>query len=377
MSSSGMHDLGDLVHRFLGSIGRPREAEFYLSLFRSGAPGTFAVIAVSDSVVREGAGALAADLTFLDQLGLRPLVALGVGGGGAALELATTLEQRLAHIPARVAAPHQAAQVSRGGELALVPFADAGAAVSARFDSLRDLVTELGSRKLVFVGRRSGLQSEDGAVWSLVSLQTDYPQLAAPGVLPPAQRVLLGEVKRLMEATPQPLTTSITSPLDLLRELFTMKGAGTLIRRGSQVDRHGDLSQVDLPRLRALVERAFGKTADSELWQRPLRALFLEREYRSAALVSPAPVGAYLSKFAVDTAAQGEGLGSDLWRELIADEPQLVWRCRPDNAIAGWYRQVCDGMSKSAKWHVFWLGLPVETIPEAVDFALRAPVDFG
>ncbi|MBT8491444.1 MAG: acetylglutamate kinase, partial [Deltaproteobacteria bacterium] len=126
----------------------------------------------------------------------------------------------------------------------------------------------------------------------------------------------------------------------------------------------------------ALIERAFDKPAATDLFDRPIAALYLERDYRSAALVSPAPMGSYLSKFAVDVAARGEGLGRDLWAALTADNPRLVWRSRPANPIEPWYRQVCDGMSKSRDWHVFWRGLEAAELQAAVEFALAAPRDF-
>jgi len=368
--------VSDLVHRFLGSIGGPKEAEFYVSLFRSQSSGTFAALAVSDSVVREAAGALVADLTFLSRLGLRPVVVLGVGGGHAGPALAADLAQRLSHIPARLCTLDEAAEASRSGALAVVALDAPDDDVAGRFDALTDLVRRLQSRKVVFLGRRSGIQRSDGAVQSLISLESDFHVLDQPGVLEDSQRLLLQQVKRMLETTEQPLTASVTSPLDLLRELFTVKGAGSLIRRGSQVDRYPSYEGVDVQRLRDLIHRAFDKPAAADLFDRPITAIYIERDYRGAALITPAPVGSYLSKFAVDVAARGEGLGSDLWKALTREHPRLVWRSRPKNPITPWYGQVCDGLSKAADWFVFWRGLSADEIPNAIHFALSAPVDF-
>ncbi len=368
--------VSDLVHRFLGSIGGPKEAEFYVSLFRSQSSGTFAALAVSDSVVREAAGALVADLTFLSRLGLRPVVVLGVGGGQAATPLASDLTERLAHIPARLCTLKDAAEVSRSGQLAVVALEGPGDDVASRFDALTELVRRLQSRKVVFLGRRSGIQRSDGSVQSLISLETDFDSLDQPGVLDDSQRLLLQQVKRMLETTEQPLTASVTSPLDLLRELFTVKGAGSLIRRGSHVDCYTSYDNVDVQRLRDLIQRAFDKPAAADLFDRPVTAIYVERDYRGAALITPAPVGSYLSKFAVDVAARGEGLGSDLWKALTRDHPRLVWRSRPNNPITPWYAQVCDGVSKARDWYVFWRGLDAEELPNAIHFALSAPVDF-
>ena len=65
----------DLVVRFLASIGRPKEAETYLSLFQSERD-SFALIAVQEDVLRDEAGALVVDLQFLSRLDLSPLIAV-------------------------------------------------------------------------------------------------------------------------------------------------------------------------------------------------------------------------------------------------------------------------------------------------------------
>jgi acetylglutamate synthase len=87
------------------------------------------------------------------------------------------------------------------------------------------------------------------------------------------------------------------------------------------------------------------------------------------------PLGPYLTKFAVDREAQGEGIGSDLWVRLVAEHPTFFWRARPWNPIDAWYLKQCDGLSRFPEWHVYWKNLPSEKIPEAIAFALAAPID--
>jgi acetylglutamate kinase len=87
------------------------------------------------------------------------------------------------------------------------------------------------------------------------------------------------------------------------------------------------------------------------------------------------PLGGYLSKFAVDREAQGEGMGRDLWEFFTDDYPTVFWRARPDNPIGAWYAKLCDGLMRFADWHVFWKGLPAERVPAAIEYALAQPVD--
>ena len=175
---------------------------------------------------------------------------------------------------------------------------------------------------------------------------------------------------------PHRLSITITSPLDLLRELFTTRGAGTLIRRGAVISRYTDFAAISLPKLRDLIESAFHRRLVHGFFDRPIDSVYLADDYRGVGIVSNTEQGPYLSKFAVDRRAQGEGVGRDLWRALVRDHQTLLWRSRPDNPIAAWYQQQCDGMVRAGMWLVFWRGLPHSRLSAAIELALAAPPDF-
>ncbi len=93
------------------------------------------------------------------------------------------------------------------------------------------------------------------------------------------------------------------------------------------------LAEVDLPRLRALLTSSFGRPPRDEFFQLVARAaprIYLEEAYRAAAILfdtpatsSTASLGSYLSKFAVDREAQGEGMGRDLWQAIAREFPRM------------------------------------------------------
>ena len=56
------------LRAFRERIGQPREAEYYLSSYRAQRRERFAVIAVSDAVMRDAAAALILDLRLLAQM---------------------------------------------------------------------------------------------------------------------------------------------------------------------------------------------------------------------------------------------------------------------------------------------------------------------
>jgi acetylglutamate kinase len=189
---------------------------------------------------------------------------------------------------------------------------------------------------------------------------------------------LLAHARRLLvEKVSHQMLIAMTSPLQLLRELFTVRGAGTLIKRGSTLTRADGYRGLDVTRLGALLESSFGRPPLADFFERPITRVYLEENYRGAALVLETPLGAYLSKFAVEREAQGEGIGRDLWQVVIADYPTIFWRARPYNPIAPWYTQECDGMARFSKWHVFWRGMPTEKIEQCIRSALEQPLDFG
>ena len=376
----------ELVLRFLASIGRPAEAEEYLELFRADQVERFAILHVSHAVLRDAADALTVDLRFLAELGLYPVIVVGAERAKNADAHAARLVAALAPgvAAARVeAVPAAALAELRAGRLPVValtePEGDTRAALDRRFDAIAALAEGLGTRKIVFVGRRSGLQPRDGRVVSLLDLTTEKAAFLAPGVLPEPQADLLRQISRIVERVPHRLTVSVTSPLDLLRELFTVKGAGTLVRRGSTIARHDGGAGIDAARLAALVEEAFGRRLVGRFPPPDLRAVYVADDYRGAAIVTDTPLAPYLSKFAVTLEARGEGVGRDLWTALGADLPRLVWRSRAQNPITAWYRDRCDGLQRvhahGVDWVLLWRGLAPAEIPAAVALCEATPPD--
>ena len=169
----------------------------------------------------------------------------------------------------------------------------------------------------------------------------------------------------------------MASPLELLRELFTVKGAGTLMRRGAVIQRHVGWMAVDVERLRSLLDSAFGRPVHDTFFTKRPEHIYLDDDYRGAAVVLETPLGAYLSKFAVEREAQGEGIGGDLWDTLTAENAVLFWRSRRSNPIDSWYIRQCDGMLRQGEWNVFWRGFAPEDIAPAVAYAMRQPEDFA
>ncbi|HEY3668677.1 MAG TPA: hypothetical protein VGL19_21920 [Polyangiaceae bacterium] len=392
----------EAVLTFLESVGRRSEAEFYLRLFLKLPKESFGIIAPGATVVRYALGSLVEQLKFLADLGLYAPIVLGLYDPERSAGSSERLVKRLP--PAGMdACPHEMGEVGlaetlrtelRADRLPVVHFRPIeGQGIEDRLNQLGALAKELDTRKFVLLRRRGGLRpllrgklelapgyylpTESGRI-SIINLRTDMDGIVSGKTLPKRDAELLAAAERLIDLSqPTPILASITSPLNLLKELFTVKGAGTLIKLGSAVARHRSYVNVDTERLRKLLEASFGRALDANFFERAPLAVYVEAEYRGAAVISHGTPVPYLSKFAVEPEAQGEGMGRDLWQAISRDYPALYWRGRPDNPIASWYASVCDGMVRLSEWNVYWRGIDTKSIPDVIEAARAHPADFS
>jgi len=374
----------DLVFRFLSSIGRPREFDQYLRVFTAERQ-RFALIVVSDAVVRDALAALVTDVRFLVELGLFPTLVFGAADPKGAPRRVERVRAALgADVPTSIVGIDEAMAGGKDGEVSLVlvnrSWTDGLGIddIDARFTALADLAKQREVRKVVFLGRRSGLQPPQGRVVTLIDVSCDREVYRS--AFRGHQASLYGQIVRMFDAVPHSFTVSVTSPLDLLRELFTVKGAGTLVRRGLSVSRYDSWNEVDGNRVQALIAEAFGRALRDDFATKPMN-IYVAGDYRGVAVVSHTAHGPYLSKFAVPLIARGEGVGGDLWRALTANTPTLFWRSRGENEINSWYAQIAEGMAKFPRgeqyWCTWWRGHALAHISELVDFCAQADDDFA
>jgi len=391
----------DTVLTFLESIGQRAEAEFYLKLFREVPKESFGLVAVENAVVRHALGSFVEHLRFLADLGLYAPVVLGLFGPGAS---DTTCDRLLKRLPAaslqaavyRSDAPNliEAVRADLRAERLPVVWFDRSQHRSqeARLSEAAAIARELGTQKLVYLRRSGGLRAlsqtlgtprehgldlNNGTI-SVLNLQTEADSPLKGVHLNADDKNLLTAIGSLLTLTNQPrLMVNVASPLNLLKELFTAKGAGTLIKQGTLVRRFESYAPLDLPRLTALIEQSFGRQLLKDFFSEPLLAVYVESDYRGAAIVIDSPVGPYLSKFAVEPRARGEGIAQDVWSSVARDFPTLVWRARAQNPITAWYTRICSGMLRVQAWHVYWCGLRPKDIPAAIEHALGRASDFA
>ncbi|HEY4013877.1 MAG TPA: hypothetical protein VGM06_11110 [Polyangiaceae bacterium] len=377
----------EIIQRFLESVGQKADVDLYLKLFRAQKKESFAIISADAEIVKSALDPFHFDLRILAGLGLIPIVLLGLEGARDADRQAQRVQEWLLEdaVPARVlgagsGTTPEAIDAVRAtiadGAIPLLSF-EAAKDVNAdgRVRMLATLAGSLETRKVIFLSRGAGLGPRASPPLSVVNLGLDYEALVSGGALSRRQTTLLRHVKQLLEQVPHRMSVAVVNPLQLLRELFTVSGAGTLIRRGSAIETRAGWTDVDRPRLRALFHSAFGKTLRPDFFETPVERTYIEEGYLGAAIIRETPIAVYLTKFAVERHAQGEGIGGELWSMMVRDYPAFFWRARPANPINSWYGKQCDGMARFPEWHVFWRGLPIDRIDPAIRHALGEPTD--
>lgn len=387
----------EAVVTFLDSVGRRSEAELYLRLFRELPQESFALVAVEPTPLVAQGASIAEQLRFLADLGLLAPVVVGLFDTGHARAAADRFSRRLGLVRIETSIysatlPHLAEAIRsdlRSGVIPILVCDDAP--VLERLRRLGDLAAELATRKIVFVRQRGALGANldrntelapqypilmgpNGI--SVVNLRAEVELFRQSDLLKTEDLQLLEQIETVYERVSTPsLVFNVTGPFDLLKELFTVKGAGTVVRRGTPITRVSNYAELDQERLQRLIESSFGRTLQPYLFARPLLAAYIAPEYHGAAIVEPSPIAAILSKFVVDPVAQGEGMGRDIWQAMILEQPSLIWRARSNNPICSWYAWQCDGMVRRGYWTVYWRGVEPDLVPQVVDLMLSRPED--
>ncbi len=414
-----MPELRRIVVELLGQLGSSREARQYLKQFSRVEESRFAVVKIGGAVMRDDLEELAAALAFLHRLGLTPIVLHGAGpqldeameAAGVAVEkrdglrvtteevmavarpviyrantrLVDALEERgvrargVLHgvFNARLADPERLGLVGEIESVELEPVRSAissgalpvvaclGESASGQVMNInadiaaRELVWAVKPHKVIFLTGTGGLLDHRDRVISAISLVNDYDHLLSKDWVHSGMRLKLMQIRELLEGLPTDASVSITSAANLTRELFTHTGAGTLIRRGEVIKFHERVPAERLSAFETLLEDSFDQRLRPDwLEGRAVRGLLIAESGRAAALLVDGVDGIpYLDKFVVTPEAQGEGLGAALWQAVRQHCPQLYWRARAANPIAGWYFQQSHTTHRKGQWIVYTIGV--------------------
>jgi len=414
-----MPEIRSVVSQVLSQLGASREARYYLKQYSKDAELQFAVIKVGGAIIEEQIDVLASALAFLRNLGLMPII---LHGAGPQLDVAlreasietvkknglrvTTPEVMEIARPVIYRANRslvsaldeqgvRAQGIQHGvfvcdyldreglglvGDIRHVDLeaikdavhrgilpvvaclgeSTTGQVMNINADiAARELVWEVKPHKIIFLTGTGGLLDESGRIISAISLRTDYQFLVEQDWVHSGMQLKLEQISQLLSGLPESASVSITSVENLARELFTHRGAGTLIRLGEEIVERQAFSPGFMEKAAALLEQSFNRKLKADYFDDlPLECILSSESTGAMAIVLKGVDGIpYLDKFAVTPEAQGAGLGAAVWQTLIQRCPQLYWRSRADNPITRWYFDKADASFTRGKWVAFSVGI--------------------
>jgi len=414
-----MAEIRSVVNQVLSQLGTSREARYYLNQYSSDGELQFAVIKVGGAVLEEQLEPLAAALAFLRNLGLMPIILHGAGPQlDVALQQASIQTEKRQGL--RVTTPDvlevarpviyranrrlvsaledqgvrsqgiqhgvfvcdylDRAELGLVGDIRQVDLeairdvahrgmlpvvaclgeSPTGQVMNINADvAARELIWKVKPHKIIFLTGTGGLLDESGRIISAISLRTDFEFLMEQEWVHSGMQLKLEQISQLLSSLPESASVSITSVDNLARELFTHRGAGTLIRKGEQIIEHKELTAEFKQKASALLEQSFNRELREGYFdQLDLECVLCSESYGAMAIVLKGVNGVpYLDKFAVTPEAQGAGLGAAVWQALVHRCPSLYWRSRRSNPITAWYFDQADASFTEDSWVSFSVGV--------------------
>jgi len=370
----------ETVLRSLSAVGATQEAKFYAELFTAQDAERFAMIVIDPRCLKNPLlEALISNLRILSDLGLSPVLLVGALDDDRtsvkfqAQRLAKELDLASVRTAKLNTASYQLIpEVRQKARRAYIPILEMTERRGKM--NLLTLVAELKPGKVIFLQPSGGI-SEDGRRIANINLSHIEDELNLDK-LTVGQSRFISLAQELAKDKANKSVYVIASPLNLLAELFTTKGSGTMLRRAAQITLTPTLARLNKTKLKASIEEAFNKPIKPVFLRSKIHKAFIEKDYRGGAIFTQLAGLPYLSKFWVSRAAQGEGIARDIWDTMGKDIPAFFWRSRMGNPFNDWYMGACDGMQISGDWRVFWRGLEAPEVPGAIIAAASAPDDF-
>lgn len=380
------------VKQILLNLGTRREIEQYFEMFEKRDSDVFCIVCVSEATLVDELPTTASVVAVLANAGLTPVVVIGsyVGGGGeqfsvhllrSCREFAGEVESAGARARCVEGVVEPLSSIKAGLNSSEVPVVAAVGRLEGDLQNLplwsvvEGLADGLTPHKVVVLSGEDVVGPTRERI-SAVNLEEDScPELAVRPCLKERGSPTFGDVGRVLRGLPNVSSVSIVQPSRLLRELFTHNGAGLLVRRGERIVKHRGFRELDVAKLRDLLESSFGKSIKDGYFSTDQDVdVFLATSYRAAAIVKSVMGTPYLDKLAVTPEAQGDGIAGSLWRRLRADYERMFWRSRHQNPINDWYARNSDGFLRTEMWCVYWFGdWELNDVQRCATWASREP----
>lgn len=250
-----------------------------------------------------------------------------------------------------------------------------------------ELVRSLRPRKYIMLTDKNGILDSSGQTLNEVMLRRDYDALAGGNAVTGGMKKKLDEVRAVLQYLGERHSAQITTPENLIYELFTNKGAGTFVQLGYLLAQ-ARLSDFTLNELNRLSLASFRQQLVPDYIQRAGDAVVItEQDMKGAGvflLHLGNGVGPYLDLLMVDEGSQHNGLGMKLMLEgmQMLGLDDLSWRSRNDRPINRRYMGEASGHQKITSvdgipYNAYWKGRDMYEALPAVRFMEQKPSNFA
>ncbi|CAF9906524.1 MAG: hypothetical protein GOMPHAMPRED_004766 [Gomphillus americanus] len=401
--------------RLLSKIGSKREVEQYLSRFTSVSQQQFAVIKVGGAIITDHLKTLSEELEFLNSVGLFPIVVHGAGpqlnkileAAGVepqfedgirvtdaktlALARSLFLEENMKLVSALEDLGVRARPITSGiftadyldankyklvGAITKVDKAPIEAAIHAGCLPILtstaehengqilnvnadvaagELARVLKPLKVIYLSEKGGLfYGDTGKKISEINLDIEYDHLMTQPWVKYGTRLKIKEIKKLLDDLPRTSSVAIIHPEDLQEELFTDRGAGTLIKRGNKIKIATTISEIDDIEAfkKALVRGRDGQEAEKlvqtyiEHLQGTKFKAYFDDNFEVVAIVILSQDGssmAHLGTLSITRNGWLTNIADEVFTSIKIDQPKLFWTVKHSDENLPWFWDKSDG----------------------------------
>ncbi len=259
------------------------------------------------------------------------------------------------------------------------------------------LAKELDTLKCILVNSKGGvlrnseLPNGNGNIIQEIVLDRDYDRLVE-------ERIIYGGMKKNVDEAMYCLNPSfrpngddrnvqIVGPYNLLKELFTKKGAGTLIRNGYRINDPKHIGSVNQNAIRQIIESGFRQRISPAFFDEN-KIVFMEENLKGVAVVIPNAdgLGPYLDVITVDELYRINGMGDDFIYKIMkwqsSSSPTLFLRSKIERNANSWYNEISDGRVKFVAksdgqvYNLYWIGLGIDKIEKALNYVENRYMNF-
>lgn len=179
-------------------------------------------------------------------------------------------------------------------------------------------------------------------------------------------KLKLREIKELLDHLPRSSSVAIISPDNLQKELFTDSGAGTLLRRGYKLYKHGSIEAVGQDRLRKVFaerdeEVTSGRKSVAEVLsniERTPFSIYGDEPFDVVAVVShPEGEVPVLTKFMPSSNGSLNGVTDNVFNSIKKDFKKLFWTAKADDENKAWHFERADGSFTRNGRSLFYYGI--------------------